>query len=324
MNDSSPTVLVLCGGLSPERDVSIRSGRRVAEALRSQGLAVTTADVDSQLLTTLSQARPDCVIPLIHGAAGEDGALADVLTAFDIPFVGSTPDAARISFDKSVGKAAARSWGLATPPAVALPHSMFRELGAHQLLARLVAELGLPVVVKPTRGGSALGAAIVRTAEELPAAMVGAFAYGDVALIEACVIGTEVAVSMYENDGELLALPPVEIVPDGGLYDYDARYTAGLTEFFCPARIAQSTADAAVEMALTIHRRMGLRDYSRVDLMIDADGRPQFLEVDVAPGMTETSLFPLALDAAAKDLGTVFAGLVRTAVARGPDQSGRI
>lgn len=317
MSDSTPRVLVLCGGLSPERDVSIRSGRRVAEALRSQGLAVTTADVDSRLLTTLSQARPDCVIPLIHGAAGEDGALADVLTSFEIPYVGSTPDAARMSFDKSVGKAAVRSWGLATPPAVALPHAMFRELGAQQLLDRLVEELGLPLVVKPTRGGSALGAAVVTEPEQLPAAMVGAFAYGDVALIESCVVGTEIAVSLYENDGEILALPPVEIVPDGGLYDYDARYTAGLTEFFCPARVPDETAAAAVDLAVTVHRRMGLRDYSRVDLMIDATGNPQFLEVDVAPGMTETSLFPLALETASKDLGTVFAGLVRSAVSRG-------
>ncbi len=316
MTDPIPTVLVLCGGLSPERDVSIRSGRRVAEALRIQGLAVTTADVDSHLLATLTDARPDCVVPLLHGAAGEDGALADVLASFRIPFVGSPADAARFSFDKSIGKAAARSWGVPTPPAVALPHSMFRELGAKTLLDRLVAELGLPLVVKPTRGGSALGASIVTEPEQLPAAMVGAFAYGDVALIEHCVAGTEIAISIYESGGEPIALPAVEIVPDGVLYDYDARYTAGLTEFFCPARITTETAAAAADIALTVHRRMGLRDYSRVDLMVDGAGQPQFLEVDVAPGMTETSLFPLALDAAAKDLGTVFAGLVRAAIDR--------
>lgn len=317
MSESIPTVLVLCGGLSPERDVSIRSGRRIAEALRSQGLAVTTADVDAALLGKLSDGRPDCVIPLLHGAAGEDGALADVLTTFGLPFVGSTPDAARISFDKGVGKAAARSWGLPTPRAVALPHSMFRELGATPLLERLVADLGLPLVVKPTRGGSALGAAIVHEAAELPAAMVGAFAYGDVALIESCVVGTEISISIYENQGEPIALPAVEIVPDGGFYDYNARYTAGLTEFFCPARISEDTAQQAADMALTAHRRMGLRDYSRVDFMVDAAGQPQFLEVDVAPGMTETSLFPQALEAASRDLGTVFAALVRTAIARG-------
>ncbi len=316
MNDL-PSVLVLCGGLSPERDVSIRSGRRVAEAVRSQGLPVSVCDVDASLVATLTDARPDCVIPMLHGAAGEDGALADVLTTFGLPYVGSTPDAARISFDKSVGKAAARSWGVPTPESVALPHSMFRELGATPLLARLVDDLGLPLVVKPTRGGSALGTAVVHDAAELPAAMVGAFAYGDVALVERCVVGTEISVSVYETDGQPIALPAVEIVPDEGFYDYNSRYTAGMTEFFCPARISDETARAAADLALTIHRRMGLRDYSRVDMMIGADGVPQFLEADVTPGMTETSLFPQALEAASRGLGTVFAGLVRTAVARG-------
>ncbi len=317
MNPPPPSVLVLCGGLSPERDVSIRSGRRVAEALRTQGLAVTVADVDSRLIERLS-AAPDCVLPLLHGAAGEDGALTDILTTFGLPFVGSTPDAARIAFDKSVAKAVARRWDLATPEAVALPHTMFRELGAGQVLDRLVTRLGLPLVVKPTRGGSALGAAIVTDAAELPAAMVGAFAYGDVALVERCVVGTEVAVSIIETDGEPIALPAVEIVPDGGLYDYDARYTAGMTEFFCPARIPDEVSRAAADLALAVHRRWGLRDYSRVDLMIDESGQPQFLEVNVAPGMTETSLFPQALEAASRDLGTVFAGLVRAAIQRGP------
>lgn len=317
MPDTSPTVLVLCGGLSPERDVSIRSGRRVAEALRGQGMAVTVSDVDADLLGKLDSAAPDCVLPLLHGAAGEDGALADVLTTFGLPFVGSPPDATRIAFDKSVAKAAVRRWELATPASVALPHTMFRELGANQLLNRVVARLGLPLVVKPTRGGSSLGAAVVHDASELPAAMVGAFAYGEVALIEQCVVGTEVAMAIIETESGPIALPAVEIVPDGGFYDYNARYTAGLTEFFCPARVDESVARAAANLALDVHRRIGLRDYSRVDLMIDGAGHPTFLEVNVAPGMTETSLFPQSLDAASRDLGTVFAGLVHTAIARG-------
>ena len=233
MNDIA-TVLVLCGGLSPERDVSIRSGRRVAEALRTQGLAVTVADVDTSLLHKLEEGRPDCVLPLLHGAAGEDGSLADVLETLGLPFVGSPPDAARIAFDKGVAKAAVRRWDLPTPEAVALPHAMFRELGATSLMHRLVDRLGLPLMVKPTRGGSSLGAAIVHDAAELPAAMVGAFAYGDVALIEQFVMGTEIAVSIVEAEGQAIAMPAVEIVPDGGFYDYNARYTAGLTPVLLP------------------------------------------------------------------------------------------
>ena len=269
------------------------------------------------MLQKLTDARPDCVVPLLHGAVGEDGALADVLVSFGLPYVGSTPDAARISFDKGVAKAAARRWDIATPEAVALPHTMFRELGATQLLSRLVDRLGLPLMVKPTRGGSSLGASVVHDAGELPAAMVGAFAYGDVTLIEQFVSGTEIAISIIETESGPIALPAVEIVPDGGFYDYNARYTAGLTEFFCPARISDSAARAAAELAVTVHTRLGLRDYSRVDLIVDADDRPHFIEVNVAPGMTETSMFPQALEAASRDLGTVFAGMVRTAMARG-------
>lgn len=317
MSEPIATVLVLCGGLSPERDVSIRSGRRVAEALRAQGLAVTVSDVDATLLQRIDDARPDCVLPLLHGAAGEDGSLADVLTTLAIPYVGSTPDAARMSFDKAVAKAAVRRWDLPTPESVALPHAVFRELGATSLLQRLTDRLGLPLVVKPTRGGSSLGTAIVHDQSELPAAMVGAFAYGDVALIEQCVVGTEIAVTVIDAGGQPIAMPAVEIVPDGGFYDYNARYTAGLTEFFCPARIDDHVAKAAVELSLTVHERMGLRDYSRVDLVIDETGTPQFLEVNVAPGITETSLLPQALEAASRDLGTVFAALVRGAIARG-------
>ncbi len=315
--DDTPTVLVLCGGLSPERDVSIRSGRRVAEALRIQGMAVTTADVDSTLLQRLGAARPDCVLPAVHGAVGEDGSLADVLTTLGIPFVGSSADSARIAFDKAVAKAAVRHWGLPTPDSVALPHSMFRELGAPELMQRLVDRLGLPLVVKPTRGGSSLGASVVHDPAELPSAMVGAFAYGDVALVEQFVAGTEIAVSIIAAEDEAVAMPAVEIVPDSGFYDYNARYTAGMTEFFSPARISDDAARRSEEMALAVHREMALRDYSRVDLIVDSAGEPTFLEVNVAPGITETSLLPQALEAASRDLGTVFAQLVRQAIARG-------
>ena len=194
---------------------------------------------------------------------------------------------------------------------------MFRELGASQLLDRLVDRLGLPLMVKPTRGGSALGAAIVHEATELPAAMVGAFAYGDVALIERYVAGTELAVSVIDTDEGPVALPAVEIVPDSGFYDYNARYTAGATEFFSPARLDQATAARAEEIAVTVHQNMALRDYSRIDLIVAEDGEPMFLEANVSPGITETSLLPQAVEAASRDLGTVFAQLVHRAIDRG-------
>lgn len=311
-------VMVLAGGLSAERDVSLRSGRRVAEALRSArpDWEVHERDVDAMLLSSLADNAPDCVVPLLHGAAGEDGAVRDVLECLGLPYVGSRPNACRLSFDKAVAKTLVRRAGVATPEWVALPHATFRELGAPAVMAALERGLGFPLVVKPTRGGSALGVSVVRTPDELPAAMVGAFAYGDVALLERFVEGTEVAVGVVETADGPVALPAVEIVPDGGLYDYSARYTAGTTQFYVPARLDDAIAAAAAEAALTVHRTLGLRDWSRSDLIVSADGTVNFLEVNVAPGMTETSLVPQALIAAGIDMGAQMAALVDRAIAR--------
>ena len=311
-------VMVLAGGLSAERDVSLRSGRRVAEALRSArpDWEVHERDVDAALLSSLADNAPDCVVPLLHGAAGEDGAVRDVLECLGLPYVGSRPNACRLSFDKAVAKTLVRRAGVATPEWVALPHATFRELGAPAVMAALERGLGFPLVVKPTRGGSALGVSVVRTPDELPAAMVGAFAYGDVALLERFVEGTEVAGGVIETADGPVALPAVEIVPDGGLYDYSARYTAGTTQFYVPARLDDAVAAAAAEAALTVHRTLGLRDWSRSDLIVSADGTVNFLEVNVAPGMTETSLVPQALTAAGIDMGAQMAALVDRAIAR--------
>jgi D-alanine-D-alanine ligase len=311
-------VLVLAGGLSAERDVSLRSGRRVAEALRTArpDWQVIERDVDAGLLDELAADSPDCVVPLLHGSAGEDGAVRDVLECLALPYVGSRASASRLAFDKAVAKTLVRRAGIATPEAVALPHATFRELGAPGVMAALERGLGFPLVVKPARGGSALGVSIVRTREELPAAMVGAFAYGEVALLERFVAGTEIAIGVVETAEGPVALPAVEIVPDGGFYDYAARYTAGTTEFYVPARLDTAVAEAAAAAALLVHQTLGLRDWSRSDLIVDSSGTPWFLEVNVAPGMTETSLVPQALAAAGIDMGAQMAALVEWAVER--------
>lgn len=311
-------VLVLAGGLSAERDVSLRSGRRVAEALRTErpDWEVQLADVDAQLLDHLRDHRPDVVIPLLHGAAGEDGALRDVLQSLGIPFVGSIAATSRLAFDKPVAKRLITDAGLRTPDCVAMPQSTFRELGSTGVLTAVVERLGLPLVVKPAKGGSALGASIVHDASDLPAAMIGAFAYGDVVIMEQFISGTEVAVGVFERDGDVLALPAVEIVPESELYDYSARYTAGTTEFFCPARLTDEQEMRAQAVALNAHVVLGLRDWSRTDLIVDADGEAWFLEVNVAPGMTETSLVPQELSAADVTVGGIMSELAEVAAQR--------
>ncbi|SEG83090.1 D-alanine--D-alanine ligase [Thermomonospora echinospora] len=303
-------IVVLAGGLSYEREVSLRSGRRVADALRSLDLDVEIRDADATLLDALQAAPPDAVLPVLHGSMGEDGAIRDVLDLLDVPYVGAGPQACRIAWDKPTAKSVVRAAGLTTPPSVTLPKEVFHDLGAAALLDRVVSRLDLPLFVKPARGGSALGVSVVREAGDLPAAMVGCFAYGDAALIERYVEGTEIAVSVIERDGEPVALPAVEIVPAGELYDYTARYDAGDTEFVTPARISDEAARQAADAAVTAHRALGLRDLSRTDLIVDAVGRVNFLEVNVAPGMTETSLFPRAVTAAGLDLGRTLRDLI--------------
>jgi D-alanine-D-alanine ligase len=314
---TSGQVLVLAGGLSHERDVSLRSGRRVAEALRGTGLDVIERDVDAGLLTLLRDERPDCVVPMLHGETGEDGAIREVLELLDVPYVGAPPAACRVAFDKPVAKAVVARAGVLTPESFCLPHQSFRELGAGAVMAALVERLGLPLMVKPTQSGSALGCTVVRTAEQLPAAMVNAFAYGDVALLERFVTGLEVAVPVVDDGSGPRALPAVAIHADGGVYDYTARYTAGATEFVTPAPLSDALAEEVARIALLAHEVLGLRDVSRSDLIVDDEGRVWFLEVNVAPGFTETSTVPLAIQAAGLDLGKVCAWMVQAAVARG-------
>ena len=160
-------IVVLAGGLSHERDVSERSGRRVAEALRDRGHDVEVLDTDSHLLTKLRERRPDCVIPMLHGAAGEDGTLREVLEALKLPYVGSAPHACRVAFDKAIAKSIVHSAGIAAPDGVSLPHSTFRELGAEVVMQAVIDRVGLPAIVKPARGGSSLGVTVVREASAL-------------------------------------------------------------------------------------------------------------------------------------------------------------
>lgn len=307
------TVIVISGGLSHERDVSLRSGRRVSEALRSAGHQVIDADVTSELLPLLEQHPDAVVLPMLHGGLGEDGALREVLETLGVPFVGSPGNSSRLAFDKSTATATVAAAGIPTPKQLALPQDIFRELGAGSIMAALGRHLGFPMVVKPTRSGSALGLSRVSSLEDLPGALVGAYAYGSVAIIEEFVSGTEVAVTVLDEGEGPVALPAVEIRPSGEMYDYEARYTAGMTRFVTPATLPDEVSSKVAEVAVRAHQVLGLRHLSRADLIVRDDGTVVFLEVNVAPGMTETSLAPLAFEAAGRSMAEVFSRLVELA-----------
>lgn len=309
-------VVVLAGGLSHERDISLRSGGRAAEDLRARGIDVDVRDADASFVSDARADPPDVVLPLLHGEQGEDGSLRTVLDMLDIPYVGAQARASRTAFDKPIANGVAEAAGLSVPESVVLPHATFRDLGAHTLLEALVARMGLPLAVQPARGGSALGTSIVHEEAALPSAMVACFAYGQDALVQQFVAGTEVAVAVIDTGDGPRALPPVEIVPDGGVYDYQARYTAGATEFFVPARLDDEIHLALRDAAVTAHTALGLRDLSRSDMIVGDDGSITWLEVNVAPGMTETSLFPLAVTGAGLDLGSVLLDLLVLARSR--------
>jgi D-alanine-D-alanine ligase len=287
---SDRTVAVLAGGLSHEREVSLRSGRRLAGALRANGVDVREWDVDGALLERLHSDRPDVVAVALHGGEGENGAVQQILELLEIPFVGTPSGACRRAWDKPSVKAELVRAGLTTPDWVALPHSTFRELGAQGVLGAIVERLGLPLVLKPDQGGSALGVQVVRTAEDLPSAMVSCFAYADTVLAEQFVSGTEVAVSVVHDGDEPRALPPVEVEVPSGFYDYTSRYTPGAATFHCPARLPADVRQTLAETAL--------------------------LEMNVSPGLTDTSLLPTAVDADGSDLATVYQALVDRAAVR--------
>ncbi|MCW0214111.1 MAG: D-alanine--D-alanine ligase [Pseudonocardia sp.] len=312
------TVAVLAGGLSHEREVSLRSGRRLAGALRGAGLDVREWDADASLIERLRTDRPDAAVVALHGGEGENGSIQAVLELLDIPFVGTSARASRRAWDKPTAKAEFARAGLSTPDWVALPHTTFRELGAQAMLDAMVERLGLPLMVKPDQGGSALGARVVRASAGVPGAMVSGRANPDTVRAERGGGGTEVAVSVVD-DGPAgpRALPPVEVDVPGGVYDYTARYTQGAATFHCPARLPEETLTLLQETALQTHRLLGLRDLSRMDAVVDAEGRVQILEVNVSPGLTDTSLLPTAVTTAGMDLGELFAALVERAVERG-------
>src|ERR1700735_4872958 len=265
-------VVVLAGGLSAEREVSLHSGNRVRDALAQAGVDAIIADADSALLSHLRADPPSRVFPAIHGACGEDGAIREVLGLLGVPYVGSVASACQMAFDKPTAKTLTAAAGLLTPPSVTLPRETFHDLGASSGIDLIVAKLGRPLYVKPSRGGSALGAGPVRTAAELPAAVLSCFAYGDTALIERFISGTEVAVGVIDLGSGPQALPAVEIVPGEGGYDYSARYTAGKTEFYVPARLSGEVASEIAEIAVAAHTVLGLRDLSRTDLIVDEAG----------------------------------------------------
>ncbi len=306
-------VLILAGGISHERDVSLKSGRRVADALIEAGVEVEIKEPDNELIGHLIATGPDVVWSTLHGSVGEDGSLQDLMQLAQIRFVGSMGAAARMAWNKPVAKTVAERQGLQTPTSITLPKSTFKELNAESVLAMVGTELSFPLIVKPAKSGSAQGVTKVTSAKEFSKAMVDAFAYDDHVMVEKFITGTELAVSVIDLGAGAVALPAVEIVPDSGSFGYSERYTPGETSYFVPARVSPEVLEQVSKDALAIHNALQLRHLSRIDFIVDQEQKVWFLEANVTPGMTETSLFPQAVIAGGGTLAGAYRSLAEAA-----------
>jgi D-alanine-D-alanine ligase len=287
-------VAVLKGGRSLERGVSLRSGARVEDALEGLGHDVVSIDAGGDLVKRLDAAQPEVAFVAMHGLGGEDGTVQELLEILGIPFTGPGVAACARCMDKVLAKHDLRAAGVPTPNWFAFNETAFRELGAADALGDLEERLGFPLVVKPSRGGSALGVKFAASWFEVPEALVSAFSYDNRVLLERFVEGPEVAVSVLGGE----PLPIVEAIPsDGDRYDFEARYEIGRTDFVCPAELDDGDAGAVTAAALSAYEALGCSGFSRVDLIVDEDG-PQVLEVNAIPGLTDTSLLPQAAEAA--------------------------
>jgi len=266
------------------------------------------------MVETLAERRPDLCWLALHGKEGEDGTVQRLLDLLQIPYTGTAAFDCEVAFDKVLAKDALQRAGVPTPPWVVIEGWALRDLGGGAALGKAVERIGLPCVVKPSRSGSALGMSFVDREADLPQAVMAALSFSGAALIEAKVEGREVAAAL--AGPTLEPLPIVEIVPKEGVYDYAARYTAGATEYFCPARLSEGASAAVAAFAATAAEALHLRDLTRVDLIVDTNDRPWVLEVNVSPGMTETSLVPMAAQAQGLSLGDLCDSVLRSRVAR--------
>ncbi|HEY5517780.1 MAG TPA: D-alanine--D-alanine ligase [Coriobacteriia bacterium] len=310
-------IAVLMGGRSLEREVSLRSGERVFRALEQLGYRPLALDVTPELVDTLRRERPDAVYIALHGKFGEDGTVQEALEFLKVPYTGPGVTASALAWDKSLSKRLFAEAGVPTPAWVTFTADAFKEMGAASALDLVPAAVGgFPVVVKPTKQGSALGLAKVDSAEALPEALLSALSFGDAAIVEKWVDGVELAVSVLDGPDGPEVLPAVEMVAKSGLFDFTAMYTRGETEYYCPARLAPEVASEVARLARECHTLLGCRDVSRVDMVVDGGGRPWVLEVNTSPGMTETSLLPMAATSAGTEFHLLVDRLVRSALTR--------
>lgn len=298
-------VAVVMGGISHEKEVSVRTGTGIAAALKERGYTVTPMIVGDDAVQQIMAMLPDVVFIALHGRFGEDGAIQGALEMLHIPYTGSDVCASAVAMNKILTKRIAETVGVKCPGQVVVGPVT----GGHPVRGQSGVPAGLsaqgkppvppttslegvrfPAIVKPNREGSTVGMHIVRNEKELAAALKEAATLDSTVMVEEFIEGCEVTVGVLCGE----ALPVLEIVPKSGFYDYAAKYTKGMTDYICPARIDATVAATVQTWARQVHELLGCRGVTRSDFMISKAGAPYFLEINTIPGMTETSLVPKA------------------------------
>lgn len=307
----SKTVGVLMGGLSGEREISLRSGENCLRALLVRGYKAVRIDAVRDVAQRLDENGVEVAFLALHGRYGEDGTIQGLLEVMGIPYTGSGVLASALGMNKIAAKKVIRGSGISTPD--------YCEIGVRETprtaAARIESELGLPVMLKPVEEGSSLGVSKCTRSEQLLAGLGHGMAEFGAMFAERFIPGTEITVGVLEREGRKEALPILELVPKNEFYDFEAKYTEGMTEFILPARLRPAVYAEAQRVAVAVFEAIGCRGYARVDIMVDRDGTSWFVEVNTLPGMTELSDLPVQAKAAGLSYEELVETILLTAVA---------
>lgn len=302
-------VLVLMGGYSSERDVSIRSGSAILKALKSLGYEAEGMDLKDLPIQDIVDYMPDLVFIALHGKDGEDGTVQGMLEILNIRYTGSGVAASAIGMNKILTKKIISYEGLPTAPFVILTKNNFHSTPGE--LDELITRIGLPMVIKAATQGSSIGVYIVSGREEVLSAIADAFAFDQDVLVEKFIAGTEVTSTVLGNEYVTEALPLIEITSANEFYDFESKYTPGMCSHIIPARVDMAVQDKVGEIAQKVFKTIGCRGVARVDFIIDAQQNPYVLEINTIPGMTEMSLVPDSARAAGLSFEDVVDKIVR-------------
>ncbi len=298
------------GGNSVEREVSLITGAEISRALSAKNYQTTKIDLDKNVVANLQKSQCDLVFIALHGVPGEDGTIQGLLDILEIPYVGSGVLASAVGMDKIRSKMFFTALGIPAPFHISINENELSGGSAGQLIQRLIGSLGLPMVIKPTTTGSAIGVEIVEKEAQIEAALKEAMKYGREVIAEKFMGGPEITIGLLGNESPQV-LPAIEIVSERDFYDYEAKYTSGLSKHIIPPRVPEKTIESAQRFAKAVHVGLGCRGFSRVDFIVDEeDNVPYVLEINTIPGMTSLSLFPEA----ARSAGIEFEDLIETLV----------